>query len=164
MFETKQNASVRVPVRLIDTGGNPVTGVVYTAVTVTIEKPNGTTANVTMSGGIWSEVTVGAFTGTGKYTLVLPSSVTDVIGVACVAIAATGAVTATNLFKIVALDAADAYSEASLARKMATNKAVEATNQYIVYDDDATTVLKTFNTQDASGSPTSTSIFRRIPV
>lgn len=37
-------------------------------------------------------------------------------------------------------------------------------NQLVVYDDDLTTVLATFNLFDDTGSPTMTKIFERVPV
>jgi len=62
-----------------------------------------------------------------------------------------------------AADAATAAAQATLARQMATNKAGEADNQYVVYADNGTDVLKRFNTFDDSGSPTTTRVFSRVP-
>ncbi len=49
------------------------------------------------------------------------------------------------------------------ARKVATNKRVVASNPLIVYDDNGSSALYTFNLFDANGTPTSTDIVRRVP-
>jgi hypothetical protein len=49
------------------------------------------------------------------------------------------------------------------ARKVATNKWVVASNQLIIYDDNGSSALYTFNLYDANGTPTSTDIVRRVP-
>ncbi len=60
--------------------------------------------------------------------------------------------------------AVDTASTAAVAaRKVATNKWVVASNQLIVYDDNGSTALYTFNLYDANGTPTSTDIVRRVP-
>jgi len=73
--------------------------------------------------------------------------------------------TAASNASTAASNASTASTAATLARKMLTNKGVvSGSNQYIVYDDDNTTPLKTYNTKDVNGNPSSTSIFQRIPV
>ena len=60
--------------------------------------------------------------------------------------------------------AVDTASTAAVAaRKVATNKWIVASNQLIVYDDNGSTALYTFNLYDANGTPTSTDIVRRVP-
>lgn len=52
------------------------------------------------------------------------------------------------------------------AKKHLTNKIVTdtTTNQMKVYDDDGTTVIRTFNLLNSTGVATSTNVFRRVPV
>ena len=49
-------------------------------------------------------------------------------------------------------------------RKIATNRWEIVSNQWIEYDDDNTTALRTYNLFDESGNPSKNSIFDRQPV
>lgn len=91
MFEVKQGQSIRIPVRFEDASGSPVINKTYADVDVTAERADGTTVEiVTDDAGDFYEVTTGAFSGTGKYTLVVPASVTSVPGALCIAVFSTG--------------------------------------------------------------------------
>lgn len=85
----------------------------------------------------------------------------------------SAATTGTNTYNIVnsgtygnsaIKTAVDTASTAAVAaRKVATNKWVVASNQLIIYDDNGSSALYTFNLYDANGTPTSTDIVRRVP-
>lgn len=106
----KKDASARFPVRLVDTGGNPVTGVLATAVTASIERADGTTAHLTVTGN-WTEVTAGAFSGQGNYDLTLPASATSVEGFLRLVVTATGAKTTSYVAQVAAYLSSDLYTE-----------------------------------------------------
>ncbi len=50
------------------------------------------------------------------------------------------------------------------ALKVLTNRWKIAANQLVIYDNDGTTVLYTFNLFDATHTPTMSQIFERVPV
>jgi hypothetical protein len=81
MAEVKQNASVRVFVRLVDVGDRytPITGKTGADATVTFAKGDGTTANYAGSATL-TELSAGAYSGAGIYQLTVPTAVTDVLG------------------------------------------------------------------------------------
>jgi hypothetical protein len=60
--------------------------------------------------------------------------------------------------------ASNAVAAAELARKLVGNRAVLVANQYKVYEDDGSTVLKTYDTLDSSGTPSITNIAQKVPV
>jgi hypothetical protein len=91
MFEVKQSQSIRVPIRLVDSSGQGVQLQTYANVTIYVEKRDGTVQQVTLSGpSDFYEVTTGAFATLGKYTLVLGSAYTGVIGPLTIAYTCTG--------------------------------------------------------------------------
>ena len=102
MGDFPQNSSVRVGVTLAaPTTGTPVTGVVYTAVTATAYKADGSTVPITMSSGNWAELTSGAFANTGTYDLVIPGTVTNVLGLVKYAVSVSGAVVYRDSFNVI---------------------------------------------------------------
>lgn len=128
MLEVKQNQAVHLPIRLLTTSGTPVTGKTNADVTITVEKADGTTTTlVGLTGADFFEVTTGAFSGAGKYTLVLGSAHTNVLNALCVAVSVTGAKTFILVVKVVANEEADTYARlgapagASLAADLASN-------------------------------------------
>lgn len=80
MFEVKQSQSVAVPVRLFDASDVPIAGVLFSAVTVTVVKSNGTTATYTPNVADWDEVTAGAAASQGLYQLTTLTTDTDTTG------------------------------------------------------------------------------------
>lgn len=82
MLEYIQNQAARVHVVLTDAAGAPVTGV--SSPTVAVEKSGGAISVVVPDA--WAEVTTGAFSGQGKYDLVLPASALDTRGPLVVAV------------------------------------------------------------------------------
>ena len=182
-FQT--NTAVRMRIRLFDSAYNPVTGIAQPSVTVTLLKPDGSTQALTAGAGTngftWTETTSGAFSGKGLYQLVMTSNLFATAGeytVACTGgtggavaeFAVSDAFSADVLTRLgtpagasVSADIASSTAQATLARQMLTNKAVQASNQYVVYADNNTTVLKTFDTKDSAGNPTNTTVFQRIP-
>lgn len=109
MIEYKQGVNARVPVRLQDGAGVAVTGVASGAVTATIEKSDGTFSTLTLSGANWIETTFGAFSGLGKYDLIIPGSATDTPGVLTYAVTTAGAAPYLGAVKIVANEEVDTY-------------------------------------------------------
>jgi hypothetical protein len=89
MLEYVKNLPARIPIRLLNVSGSPVPGVVAGSVSVTIEKADGTVANVTIDGvnTTWAEVTTGTFASQGKYDLVLAASYMDVLGPMVISVA-----------------------------------------------------------------------------
>lgn len=162
-YKTGQAAIIRV--RLFDTLNYPVPGIAQASTTVGIIYPNGTTATLTAGTQYsWAEITTGAFSGLGVYTLTLAASVITTAGEHTVAITG-GTGTSVHEFSVWGSFPVDAQINVEVTRKMLTNKAiVTAGNQYVVYEDDGTTVFKTFNLQDVNGTPSNTSVFRKIPV
>lgn len=106
MIEFKQGINARVAIRLLDSTGVPVTAVAFGSVAATIEKADGTTANMVMSGANWVEVTAGAFSGLGKYDLVIPASILDTPGMTVVAVTGPGA-NFVGTFKVIANEEAE---------------------------------------------------------
>jgi len=55
-------------------------------------------------------------------------------------------------------------NEVTQVRKIATNKWEIVNTQWIEYDDDATTALRTYDLFDESGNPSKNNVFKREPV
>ncbi len=93
MYAVKQSTSTRLPVALRNvSNGMPLLGVLYSAVTATVLKADGALATLTLSSSAdWAEVTTGAFSGTGTYELVVPTSATSVVGRLVIAVTVVGA-------------------------------------------------------------------------
>lgn len=86
----KQSSSPRILVRLLSSAGAPVTGVAYTAVTVSAVDGAGTTTSPTVTSGSWVEITTGVFANQGVYQLntIVPTATE---GTYILIVAATGA-------------------------------------------------------------------------
>lgn len=80
MIEYKQSVQSKVPVRISDSGGLPISGLSYSAVSAAVLKSNGTVQTLTVTNSDWSEVTTGAFSGQGVYWLLIPASALDTTG------------------------------------------------------------------------------------
>jgi len=162
MIEFKQDDVARVPVRLVDVSGNGVAGVLFSAVTVTVEKSDGTISPVSIGAPDWVEVTTGAFSGTGKYTLLLPNTETDLHGVLTYAVSTAGAVTYVGAVKVVGAEARDLRRIAEGRWAMFTSG--PDANRLVLYDNDGVTPIQKWDLKDDTGTPTTgPSIFERVP-
>ena len=185
-------AAVRLRIRLFDSAYAPVTGVAQGSVTATLMKPDGTLQALTAAAGTngftWVEASTGAFSGKGLYTILMTSdlfategeytlAVTGGTGGAVAEFSCASAFASTVQTRLgtpvgasvsadiasVQSTATTASAQATLARKVGTNKAIQSGNQYIVYDDNGINTIAVFDTKDASGNPTNTTVFQRIP-
>lgn len=184
MIQLKQSAAARAPVRLLDSSGVPVTGVVAGSVTATIYYADGTTASPTVSGN-WHETAQGGYTLTitpavlGPVQLVIVvSGANPFVGVYdCVADFASDAVTAANAATTAAGTAATSASGAVTAANAAAVSAAAALtaltggwildpvlNQMVMYAADNVTVIAKFNCFDSAGTPTVTNVFKRVRI
>ena len=113
------------------------------------------------TGGAVSEFScASAFASTVQTRLGTPANASVSADIAAVQSTASSTLSAAST---ASSQASAANTAATLARKMATNKAIQTNNQYVVYDDNGTSPLKTFDTKDSSGNPTNTSVFERVP-
>ena len=78
MYEAIQSASARVPVVLETTAGTAVTGITGAQITVAVSKSDGTATTVVPTS--FTEVTTGAFSGSGFYWMQLPGSAFSLVG------------------------------------------------------------------------------------
>lgn len=86
----KQSSSPRILVRLLSSSGAPVTGVAYTAVTVSAVDGAGTITSPAVTMASWVEITTGVFMNQGVYQLntIVPTATE---GTYILIVAATGA-------------------------------------------------------------------------
>jgi hypothetical protein len=90
MLDYKVSTNILVPVVLTVTAtGLPHTGVLAASVSVTIVKNDGATIATYTPTGQWTEMTSGAFTGSGFYLLTIPLAYTDQAGILNYAVAVT---------------------------------------------------------------------------
>lgn len=114
MIEYKQGQNARVSVRLLDALGAPVPGVTSGSASATIERSDGTTTVLALSGSNWDEVTDGDFNAQGVYDLILPATATNLPGVLNYAVSAPGSRTCVRTIKIVANEEADTFARLGL--------------------------------------------------
>lgn len=186
MLRYKQSAAARIPVRLRSAAtGAPLPGVLYSAVTVAVQKANGTQSVFTVTDPDWATLTTGAFSGSGNYDLILPDSLLDQVGPLRIAIAASGALEVeTIVVQVVSYTEAELVSaiaavassvsdlQASIGRilQVQVGKSVIATegddaNRQVLYDEDGTTPLYKWDLKDDAGEPTvGPNILQRVPV
>jgi hypothetical protein len=180
MLEYKQSVAALVPVRLADSSGNPVTGKVAADVSATALKSDGTTQSITATGH-WTEITTGAFSAQGMYSLQLSAGNLDTTGWLSYAIAVTGALTYLGAIKVVANEEADSYALISqtssslgnnitIIRKHITARLkihTSGSDQFkqVAYDPaDNITVLGKWFLYDDTGTQTyGPNIFERVP-
>jgi hypothetical protein len=140
MIEFKQSTIARVAVRLLDSTGSPVAGAGFGTISATIEKSDGTTGNMTMSGSNWIEVTSGAFSGLGKYDLLIPATLTDTTGILVFAVTGPSSSKFIGICKIVANEEVDTFSRlgapagASISADIASVKTTVTSTNTIVTD------------------------------
>lgn len=182
MLEYKQSTQIRVPIRLLSATNTGVAGVLYSAITVSIKKADGTVSAFVPTAGQWAEATTGAFFQTGTYDLIVPSSYTDQVGPFVVAVVAGGANPAIGAFKIIANENGDIYSAVStvqtttnaissivtLLQKVEQNHWKIVTtgpdaNKLVIYDNDGVTPLLKFALFDGAGNSTFINPFERVP-
>jgi hypothetical protein len=169
MIEYKQGVTAKVPVRLLDTSGSGVTGVLVGAISVTVVKSDGTVQNVTPAGGDWTEITTGAFNGTGMYELQLSgSSFLNITGAFTYAVANASAKTYLGTVKIVAYEEVDTKAVVDRLRRLNEGRwkiftAGGDANRLVLFDSDGTSVLQKWDLKDQSGSATTTNVFERVP-
>lgn len=116
MLEFKASTIARLPVLLLQSDGTPLTGVVYTDASITVEKSDGTTATYVPSNVEWVELVAGDFSGQGKYTLVLPASYLNLTGVLSYAVSAPTAKTYLGVVKVIANEEAETKAVADALR------------------------------------------------
>lgn len=80
MHEVKQNTATWIGVRVRDALGVPVSGVVASDVIVSVRKADGTLTDLYLTPENWAELTTGAFTATGVYSMRIPASAANVKG------------------------------------------------------------------------------------
>lgn len=126
MLEYKQSIIASVPVRLQDSTGAAKAGVTYGSVTASVYKSDGTSYTLTMSSLNWTEMTTGAFSGSGTYQLKLATFDLNTTGEFLYAVSVSGALTYVGVVKVVANEEVDTYARlgapagASLAADVAT--------------------------------------------
>lgn len=163
MIEFKKGSAARIPVRLVDsTTGASLAGVAVGSITAAIEKSDGTVAALSLSGANWVEITTGTFAGSGRYTLVLPTSATDTHGILNVAVKSSASAHFLGSFKVVSAEGADIMKYHEGRWKIAVSGA--DANRLVIYDTDGTTVLKKFDLKDANGNSTPYNPFEKLPL
>lgn len=125
-MEVKNSVAVRVPVVLLDSSGNPVTGTAFGSVTASVEKSDGSTVALTVTGADWTENTSGGFNGGGKYTLLLPSSALNLNGPLTYAVKVAGARHYFGTLKVVAQEEADSYAAIAAVQTTVNSTATQA--------------------------------------
>jgi hypothetical protein len=110
MLEYKQSVAKFVPVRIFDQGGTPVGGVAFGQVTATIQKADGSTSNLSVVLADWSEVTTGAFAGSGTYLLRLSAANLDQPGLLTYAVSTPSNKIHVGAIKVVANEEIDTFN------------------------------------------------------
>ena len=156
-MQVKQSTSFKVPVILVDSAGNYVTGQTFSSATVYLQKQGGSSAVKTLVSGDFTEVDATNFPGV--YDLLLSTTDTNTIGDLKYSVVSGTSIRFYGLAEIVANIESDTFKILTGKWKIDTS-----TNKFIMYDSDNVTVLHQFNLKDSTGSPTSTSIFERDPI
>ncbi len=183
----RKSIAVRVPVRLVDGSGNPVTGVTPTDVhsgVCTVIKADGTTADITLSLGVNFFEFSPAAKSRGLYHVLIPNTMTNVIGpIQWVVLPAasvfssagyvgTGVVEdlpALVMSYIINSDGAAVANSAAAALRLIALfltgrvKQDSATNTMTIYKEDGTTPLVARDTLNAAGDPASDPVYEVTP-
>lgn len=167
MIEYKQNTAARVPVRLFNSiTGLPETGVPFGSVSVTVEDAAGSLTNFSPTAPDWEEKTTGAFSGQGKYTLVLPSTLLASAGPLTYAVAAAATKGYIGFVKVIANE--EAETNVAVLRVLDLTegrwKVDKVAKQLILYKPDGVTLLRRFNLYNDVGSPDVDIVFDKVPV
>lgn len=158
-MEIKQSTQFKVPVSMVDSSGNPVTGLAFGDVTVYLQKQGGSSVLKTgLVAADWVEIDATNFPGV--YDLRLSTTDTDTRGFIKYSVAAAGAETFIGILEVVSGTGSDNYNILAGRWKIDTGA-----NQLVFYDPaDDVTVVRTFDLKNSAGTPTSTDIFERDPV
>jgi len=180
-FQSTEALQVRLPPFLDKTTGDFITGGADTC-TLTIKKPDG----VLLAGGphlgvydaavdMWTfDVSVGSYLQ-GEWRVRAVSNDADAVPQwrslrwgdyveSLATIATINTKVGTPVGASMSADIAAVAADMVLSRKMLTNRWKIETNQLKVYEDNGTTVFKTFSLFDNLGGPTSIRAFERVPV
>lgn len=164
---------VRLPVRLLDTNGTPVTGMLPTDISdgtivgnATIVKGDSTLVGLALvDNANWIEIDATA--APGLYHVVVPQADTNVVGAMQIVILPA----ASSFLPTVITAQVDSqvFGDIDLVRKILTNKLQIFTSggdafRMVIYDDDGTTPLKKWDLKDALGIATTINPYARIPV
>lgn len=187
MYIFRISTTVRVPVRLVDGAGAPVTGVVPANVQggiCTVVKADGTTADITLSAGVNFFEFSPATKTRGLYHIIIPNTMTDIIGpIQWVVLPAASVFSSAgyvgngvveNLPKLIMQyainsDAASPANSAAAALRLEAQflagrvKQDTATDKMTIYKEDATTILSQRNTTNAVGDPASDPVYEVAP-
>jgi hypothetical protein len=171
-MEIKKSTAFKVPVRLLKTSdGTGQTGVAYTAPTVYIQKQEGSSTEKVLASTDWVEID--SVNMPGCYDLQLSTSDTNTSGFLKYSVVNAAAEVFIGIMEIVSNLEEDTYTSLVEARAdlLQVRKISEgrwkintSTKQLVLYDDDDTTPLITFNLKDSAGTATATNIFERTPV
>lgn len=182
----RKSTTVRVPIRLVDNAGAPVTGVLPADVQggiATVIKADGTTVDITLSGANFFEFSP-ASKSRGLYHITIPGSALGVVGpVQWVVLPAASLFSSAGYVGLAVVedlppiiwsylinsDGASVVNSAAAALRLVAQflKGVvqldTATNTYKIFKEDGTTVLSQRNTFNASGDPASDPVYKTSP-
>lgn len=168
MIEIKSGVDNLVPVRLLDVSGVAVTGVAFGSVTVSVRAADtGAVDTYTPTTLQWTEVTSGAFAGTGVYNLTIPSTITLPQGSTIYAVSASGAVTYVGAVKAVAYEESDTYVRMRQLQegRWKIHTSGGDANRLVLYASDGTTPIQKWDLKDSSGAASSgANVYERVPV
>jgi hypothetical protein len=168
MIEIKRGQDNWVPVRMLDSGGAPITGIVFGSVSVSVRSADaGALVTYAPTTGQWAPVDTGAFAGTGVYNLVIPSSVAYAEGSVTYAVGVSGARTYIGAVKGVTYIESDTYvrmRELQEGRWKIWTSGADA-NRLVLYAGDGVTAIQKWDLKDSSGTATAgVNVFERVPV
>lgn len=165
MLEYKVGQAALLPVALVRTAdGLAATGVSGPSVTVTMLYSDGT---VVLSDGTftWTELSTGNLAGKGEYTLLLPSSVINHVGIMGYFVSASGTDLYRGIVQVVDNTSGEIFNNVLFNRRILEGrwKIDPVANTLTAYAQDGTTPLQVWNLKDASGAATSANPFERVP-
>lgn len=172
MIELKQNSNPWIWVRLKrESDGVPLTGVVHGDLTITVWKSDNTQSAVSITGSDWTELTTGAFAGTGTYALRLPASTTTITGGLVYAVSTITSEPYLGTVKIVANEEVDTFAIVDTLRKYEQGRWKIHTSgadsgRLVIYDPiDNVTPVKKFDLLGEDGvTPAPTAPYEKKPV
>lgn len=183
----RKSTTMRVPIRLIDGAGAPVTGVLPSDIQggiATVIKADGTTVDITLSVGTNFFEFSPATKSRGLYHITIPGSALGVLGpVQWVVLPAASLFSSAGYVGIgvvedlpslvwsylVNSDGQSPVNTAAAAVRLVAQflkgvvKLDSGTNTYTIYKEDGTTVLSQRNTFNASGDPSADPVYKTSP-
>lgn len=167
MIEIKIGQNNYVPVRMVDSLGTPVTGVVYTDVSVSVKMANALSiTNFSPSSPQWTAVNASSFSNTGVYYLVLPSSLPIVRGSLTYAVSAPGCETYIGSVNAVTYIEDDTYIRMRQLQegRWKIHTTGPDANRLVLYSSDGTTPIQKWDLKDSAGVATAgVDVFERVP-